>query len=94
MTRYVFQGAFGERLTELSEVYQTVVITVYNTKNILCVGQKLLFYIIRALRSRSLRDGSLSHKGRFATFVRSYWTPQRITHKYVKPVNSKLHVLN
>ena len=26
---------------------------------------------IRALRSRSLRDGSLSHKGRFATFVRS-----------------------
>ena len=25
----------------------------------------------RALRSRSLRDGSLSYKGRFATFVRS-----------------------
>ena len=27
--------------------------------------------IVRALRSRSLRDGSLSHKGSFATFVRS-----------------------
>ena len=27
---------------------------------------------IRALRSRSLRDGSLSHKGCFAAFVRSY----------------------
>ena len=35
----------------------------------------LLFAVIsliaRALRSRSLRDGSLSYKGRFATFVRS-----------------------
>ena len=50
--------------------------------------------IIRALRSRSLRDGLLSHKGRFATFVRSYWTPQKITHKYVKPVTSKLHAFN
>ena len=49
---------------------------------------------IRALRSRSLCDGSPSHKGRFATFVRSYWTPQRITHKYVKPLTSKLQVLN
>ena len=28
-------------------------------------------YNQRALRSRSLRDGSLPHKGRFATFVRS-----------------------
>ena len=28
-------------------------------------------YFQRALRSRSLRDGSLSYKGRFATFVRS-----------------------
>ena len=28
-------------------------------------------YEIRALRPRSLRDGSLSYKGRFATFVRS-----------------------
>ena len=28
-------------------------------------------FIVRALRSRSLRDGSLHHKGRFATFVRS-----------------------
>ena len=28
-------------------------------------------FITRALRSRSLRDGSLSHKGRIATFVRS-----------------------
>ena len=27
--------------------------------------------IVRALRSRSLLDGSLPHKGRFATFVRS-----------------------
>ena len=34
------------------------------------------------------------YKGRFATFVRSYWNPQKITHKYVKPVTSKLHVLN
>ena len=49
---------------------------------------------VRALRSRSFRDGSLPHKGRFATFVRSYWTLQKITHKYVKPVTSKLHVLN
>ena len=48
--------------------------------------------IIRALRSRSLRDGLLSH--RFATFVCSYWTPQNLTYKYVKPVTSKLHVLN
>ena len=31
----------------------------------------LVILLIRALRSRSLRDGSLSHKGRFATFVRS-----------------------
>ena len=31
----------------------------------------MLFYIIRALRSRSLRDGTLPHKGRFASFVRS-----------------------
>ena len=30
--------------------------------------------IVRVFRSRSLRDGSLSYKGRFATFVRSYWT--------------------
>ena len=61
-----------------------------------CFLQKWYFeqLILRALRSRSLRDGSLSHKGRFATFVRSYWTPQRITRKYVKPVTSKLHVLN
>ena len=33
--------------------------------------QQLSFNNIRALRSRSLRDGSLPHKGRFATFVRS-----------------------
>ena len=31
----------------------------------------LINYNQRALRSRSLRDGSLPHKGRFATFVRS-----------------------
>ena len=30
-----------------------------------------MYIYIGALRSRSLRDGSLSHKGRFATFVRS-----------------------
>ena len=31
----------------------------------------VVVYKQRALRSRSLRDGSLSYKGRFATFVRS-----------------------
>ena len=30
-----------------------------------------IYIYIGALRSRSLRDGSLSHKGRFAIFVRS-----------------------
>ena len=34
--------------------------------------KKINFTNERALRSRSLRDGSLPHKGRFATFVRSY----------------------
>ena len=33
------------------------------------VGTSLSFYRIRALRSRSLRDGSRSHKGSYATFV-------------------------
>ena len=33
--------------------------------------EQLTIYSIRALRSRSLRDGSLPHKDRFATFVHS-----------------------
>ena len=33
--------------------------------------KKFKFKYLRALRSRSLRDGSLPHKNRFATFVRS-----------------------
>ena len=51
-------------------------------------GIKLQIFFIGATRSRSLRDGSLSNKGHFATFVCSYWTPQRITHEYVIPVTS------
>ena len=38
----------------------------------LLVNILVLLLIGRALRSRSLRDGSLPHKGRFATFVRSF----------------------
>ena len=37
-----------------------------------CSHKLIKFSSKRALRSRSLRDGSLPHKGRFATFVRSY----------------------
>ena len=33
-------------------------------------GHTYIYINIRALRSRSLRDGSLPHKSRFATFVR------------------------
>ena len=33
--------------------------------------ETMRIFTVRALRSRSLRDGSLSHKGRFAAFVRS-----------------------
>ena len=49
--------------------------------------------ILRALRSRSLRDGSLSHEDRFATFVRSC-SALRASKKQLKISHLKSACLN
>ena len=51
-------------------IYPCVKSTHLLTKN-LVMNSSCKYIYNRALRSRSLRDGSLTHKGRFATFVRS-----------------------
>ena len=64
----MFVAWCGAGLTEIAGPEVTISV---RSEHFLFITCKHIYIYIRALRSRSLRDGSLPHKGRFATFVRS-----------------------